>query len=268
MAPPTKSSNQAIRSNSPRPQRSLTESLELALAVNVLEPEPLAMVPPAGGPTGPMWGSPDPKRGRPTSPRVTQRSASASRSLTPRRGIGKSPARAVTPVRPTTGQLALREKAPMATKQAITISSDTIHTSSYSPSTPTFWRNHQVVGGGPGKGKVLIPPLNSKEKMELRESFDSSASPSIRRKMDPPPINGAPGKYEEDPEKGDIEKLLEVTASLRKKNRILEETVSELRMENLELEDHFRHLRISTSAKIKRLAQAIGREDLLKPPSP
>ena len=59
MAPPTKSSNQAIRSNSPRPQRSLTESLELALAVNVLEPEPLAMVPPAGGPTGPMWGSPD-----------------------------------------------------------------------------------------------------------------------------------------------------------------------------------------------------------------
>ena len=87
--------------------------------------------------------------------------------------------------------------------------------------------------------------------------------------MDPPPINGPPGQFEDDrEEKTDVQKLLRITAILRDKNRVLEETVSELKMAHLDIEDNFRHLRISNNAKIKRLAKAIGREDLLEPPSP
>jgi len=48
----------------------------------------------------------------------------------------------------------------------------------------------------------------------------------------------------------------------------LEERVVELRMAHFDLEDNFRALRISTDAKMKRLAKALGKEDLLFPPSP
>ena len=44
--------------------------------------------------------------------------------------------------------------------------------------------------------------------------------------------------------------------------------VVELRMANLDLIDNFLDLCISNGAKIKRLAEAIGREDLLAPPFP
>jgi len=39
-------------------------------------------------------------------------------------------------------------------------------------------------------------------------------------------------------------------------------------MANLDMVDNFRHLHISTSAKLRRLAKAVGHEDLLEPPSP
>ena len=61
---------------------------------------------------------------------------------------------------------------------------------------------------------------------------------------------------------------MKVTAKNREKNRKLEEMVVELRKANLDLIDNFRDLRISNGVKIKRLAEAIGREDLLAPPSP
>ena len=158
-------------------------------------------------------------------------------------------------------------------QRAITISSDTMesteYTTSYTPATPPFWKTHQIVSGGPGKGKAVVPSLTTGEKKELRESLGSSAGPSIWRKMDPPPINGPPGQFVDDrEEKTDVQKLLHITAILRDKNRVLEETVSELKMAHLDIEDNFRHLRISNNAKIKRLAKAIGREDLLEPPSP
>lgn len=125
------------------------------------------------------------------------------------------------------------------------------------------------MGGGPRKGKVLVPSLNSGEKKELRESLDSSASPSICCRMDSPLINGPLGQFEDDQEeKTDMEKILRITAILRNKNRVLEETVSELKMAHLDMEDNFRHLCISTNAKLKRVAKAIGQEDILEPPSP
>ena len=81
-----------------------------------------------------------------------------------------------------------------ANQRAITISSDTEYTASYTPSMPTFWKNHRIVGGGPRVGKVFIPRLNSEERKELRESLDSSSpSRNIRRRADPSPINGPPG---------------------------------------------------------------------------
>ena len=121
-------------------------------------------------------------------------------------------------------------------------------------------------GGGPGKGKVLLNPLTSEEKRELRESNDSSQS--VWRKMDPPPVNGAPGEFEEEEVETNVDHLMRITAQLREKNRKLVENVAELRMDNLDLEDNFRSLRISTTTKLKRFAKAICREDLFKPPSP
>jgi len=46
------------------------------------------------------------------------------------------------------------------------------------------------------------------------------------------------------------------------------ETVSELKMAYGDLEDEFNHLHVSNNAKIKRIAKAINREDLLEIPSP
>ena len=158
-------------------------------------------------------------------------------------------------------------------QRAITISSDTMksmdYTTTYTPATPPFWKTHQIVSGGPGKGKAVVPLLTPGEKKELRESLGSSAGPSIRRKMDPPPINGPLGQFEDDrEEKTDMEKLMCITSILRNKNRVLEEMVSKLRMAHLDIEDKFCHLRISNNAKLKRIVKAIGWEDLLEPPSP
>jgi len=66
----------------------------------------------------------------------------------------------------------------------------------------------------------------------------------------------------------DVESLLHVVSTLKNNNRALEEWVAELRMAHLDLDDNFRTLHISTNAKMKRLAKAIGQEDLLFPPSP
>jgi len=65
-----------------------------------------------------------------------------------------------------------------------------------------------------------------------------------------------------------VEKLLHVMGVLRKKNTALMETVLELKMAYQDLVDEFNHLRISNNAKIKRIAKAINRENLLEIPSP
>ena len=65
-----------------------------------------------------------------------------------------------------------------------------------------------------------------------------------------------------------MEKLLHITGVLRKKNTALMETVSELKMAHLDLENEFNHFCISNNVKIKRIAKAINREDLLEIPSP
>ena len=116
-------------------------------------------------------------------------------------------------------------------------------------------------------GKKLVPSLDIEERRALRESNDST-SDSIHRRLSPPPIRGPPGQFEEEQEKSDMEKLLNVTGVLRKKNTALTGTVSELKMAYRDLEDEFNHLCVSNNAKIKRIAKAISREDLLDIPSP
>ena len=73
-----------------------------------------------------------------------------------------------------------------------------------------------------GKGKAVIPSLTMEEK-DLRESLGSSAAPpSIRRRTEPPPIRGPLGQFEDNrEEKTDVDWLMQVTASLRAKNRKL-----------------------------------------------
>ena len=92
----------------------------------------------------------------------------------------------------------------------------------------------------------------------------------VRRTCDPPSINGPSERFEDDDhtKKSDVERLLCVVSTLRNNNRALEERVAKLRMAHLDLDDNFHALCISTDAKMKRLAKAIGQEDLLFPTSP
>ena len=116
-------------------------------------------------------------------------------------------------------------------------------------------------------GKKLVPSLDTEERRALRESNDSTSG-FVHRQLSPPPIRGPPGQFEGEQEKSDVEKLLHITSVLHKKNTTLMETVSELKMAYRDLADEFNHLRISNNAKIKRIAKAINREDLLEIPSP
>jgi len=116
-------------------------------------------------------------------------------------------------------------------------------------------------------GKKLIPSLDTEGQRALRESNDTTSG-SVRHPLSPPPIRDPPGQFEQEQEKSDVEKLLHVTSVLRKKNTALMETMSELKMAYRDLEDEFNHLRVSYNAKIKRIANAINREDLLEIPSP
>jgi len=68
-------------------------------------------------------------------------------------------------------------------------------------------------------GKAVVPPLTAEERKELRESLSSStAPPSIQRRMEPLPIQGPLGHYEDDHDATtDIEQLMKVTAKIREK---------------------------------------------------
>jgi len=129
-------------------------------------------------------------------------------------------------------------------------------------------QDHRWWSGG---GKDFIPIITSEENKKLQELLESMSScKTVRQTCDPPSINGPPRQFDDDDraEKSDVEKLLHVVSTLRNNNRALEERVEELRMAHLDLDDNFRTLHISTNAKMKRLAKAIGQEDLLFPPSP
>jgi len=276
MAPPSKNNQIVCRPDSPMRALSLTEELEQLMAVDVIEAEPLAMVPPTGGPLGPnaqwvdhVFGSTDLEHGHWWTPQCFPKTGSSSCSLTPRRTLGKSPTRATTPKWPTTGQLALKGKSPMGTSKApIAVSSNTMGSSAFTPSyTLTSPLLRKIMSAGPGMGKKLIPSLDTEERRALRESNDSTSS-SVRCRLSPPPIRGPPGQFEGEQEKSDVEKLLHVTGVLRKKNTALMETVSELNMAYRDLEDEFNHLRINNNAKIKRIAKAINKEDLIEILSP
>jgi len=171
--------------------------------------------------------------------------------------------------RPTTGQLALKGKSLVGTSKApIPVSSNTTGSSAFTPSyTPASPLLHKIVSAGPGIGKKLVSSLDTKERKALRESNDSTSG-SVHRRLSPPPIRGPPGQFEGEQEKSDVEKLVHVMGVLCKKNTALMETVSELKMAYRDLEDEFNHLRISNNAKIKMIAKAINKEDLLEIPSP
>jgi len=139
------------------------------------------------------------------------------------------------------------------------------------PSTPTIMKNRKIIGGGLGRGKVFIRLITFNERKALWESLEAASSPkTVQQICDPPSINGPSGRFEDEDrvEKSIVERLLRVVATLRNNNMALEERVVELRMAHFDLEDNFRALRISTDAKMKRLAKALGKEDLLFPPSP
>jgi hypothetical protein len=72
--------------------------------------------------------------------------------------------------------------------------SGTEYTTSYSPSTPTWMTNQQIVGSGARQGKVFKPLLNTDERQTLRESMESASSPKIvRQASNLPSINGPLG---------------------------------------------------------------------------
>jgi len=118
------------------PALSLTEELEQLMAVDVIEAEPLAMVPPTGGPSGlnpwsidHVFGSTDPERGRPRTSNRFPKTGSSSRSLTLRRTLRKSPTRATS-------------KAPIA------VSSNTTGSSAFTPSyTPASSLLRKIIVG-------------------------------------------------------------------------------------------------------------------------
>jgi len=140
--------------------------------------------------------------------------------------------------------------------------------SAFMPSyTPASLPMHKIMRAGPGMEKKLIPSLDTEEQRALRESNDSTSG-SVHCRLSPPPIRGPPGQFEGEEEKSDVEKLLHVTGVLHKKNTALMKTVSELKMAYQDLEDEFNHLRISNNVKVKRIAKAINRADLLGIPSP
>ena len=162
MALPSKNNQIVCRPDSPMPALSLTEELEQLMAVDVIEAEPPAMVPPTGGPSRPnlrsvvrVFGSTDPERGHPRTPQHSSKSGSSSRSLTSRRMLGKSPTRATMPKQPTTGQLALKGKSPVGTSKApIAVSSNTTGSSAFTPSyTPASPPLRKIMSTGPGMGK-------------------------------------------------------------------------------------------------------------------
>ncbi|CAD6224123.1 unnamed protein product [Miscanthus lutarioriparius] len=142
---------------------------------------------------------------------------------------------------------------------------------SSTPSTPMILKTHKLVGGGPRKGKVFVPPTPPDERRVTWESLDSVSSPkTIRRTSNPLSINGSQGCFEgEEPnEKTDYERLLGVVARLKNNNIALQELVAELKTANFDLEENFCSLRLSTNAKLAHIAKAIGKEDILTPPSP
>ena len=116
-------------------------------------------------------------------------------------------------------------------------------------------------------GKKLVLSLDTKERRALRESNDSTNS-SVRRRLSPPPIRVPPSQFKGEQEKSNMEKLLHIIGVLCKKNTALMETVWELKMAYQDLEDEFNHLHVNNNVKIKRIAKAIKREDLLEIPSP
>ena len=90
MAPPSKDNHIVHRTDSPMPALSLTENLEQLLAVDVIEAEPLGMVPPIGGLSGAnpqstdhVFRSTNLGRGRPRTPSISP-SQNPRRVLSPR----------------------------------------------------------------------------------------------------------------------------------------------------------------------------------------
>jgi hypothetical protein len=239
------------------------ESPSDPMAMEVLDAVPIVVLPPPRSSPAPWDVSVDLSLGRPTHTMTPGRTRGVPRALSPRRGPNKP--RSTTPRRPIAGQLAPRMVPAISPRLPISSEGTSSLSVSYTPSTPP---DRRVVATGLGRGKVLQPPLTSEER-NAAPSFNSINTPkTVRRTSNPPSINGPPGQFEDEDQKSDFDRLLGVVASLRKKNRELEEKVAELHMNRWELEDKFRTLRIGMGTKLKRLANTVGHEEALEPPSP
>ena len=185
------------------------------------------------------------------------------------------------PVRPTTGVLSPRkvvtkcagtssEGARVAQVAALQMVQQDLSTYSpeYSPSSPSPPR-HRVSEAKVGRGKVLIPPLD-RTGMNLPPS-------SVRRHISPPPIRGpievhaytdSDDDDEEEEEPNDVASLREQLAALWLCLNNMDERVSKMEIDRMELGDRVDTLRKAVCYKIKRLAKATGNEDLYRSPDP
>jgi hypothetical protein len=125
-----------------------------------------------------------------------------------------------------------------------------------------------VVGRKVGRRKELRRPLDREE----RESTDSNPG-SVRRFRSPPPIRGPPEVHaymnsDEEEEKDDITALHEQLAALKLRLNNMDERVAESEIDRMDLDDKVDTLRKTICSKIKRLAKAIGNEELYRAPDP
>jgi len=97
----------------------------------------------------------------------------------------------------------------------------------------------------------------------------------VRRHIRPPPIRGpievhayTDSDEEEEEEPNDIASLCEQLAALRLRLNNMDERMAETEIDRMELGDRVDTLRKAVCFKIKRLAKAIGNEDLYRSPDP
>ena len=119
------------------------------------------------------------------------------------------------------------------------------------------------------RGKELTPPLDC--------TGTDLPPASVRFHIWPPPIRGPPEvhaytDYDDDDdneeEPNDIASLHEQLAALRLCLNNMDERVAETEIDRMELGDRVDTLRKAVCSKIKRLAKAIGNEDLYRSPDP
>ena len=112
--------------------------------------------------------------------------------------------------------------------------------------------------------RVAIPDSS------IDESIDSTPPRrTVNRVAVPPPIRGPLGKFEDSSGDEDtVASLREENIALRAKLQNLEERCAEGELWRMDINDKIDVLRKGLSAKVRRLAEAMGHPELYDPPQP